>query len=216
MKKFITLLFALLTTGSVAQIEIKHGLLLGGGQGFVSGAGTNLNSDFWSGKATVSEIFTEYRYNALLGYKLRIKPTNGKTFYDIDASICLKNINYSIHPERIIPMEEDQVPIGIFNGGKRNFFTSLSLTYNYRTYKELYVGAGIAPLYCDDSDASNRKRRTSRRQVRIRFPVHRHLLFAQIRHSQFDERPAPDVRSHQRLATPIIHSLLKHNRYEIH
>lgn len=26
------------------------------------------------------------------GYKLRIKPSNGKTFYDIDASLSLKNI----------------------------------------------------------------------------------------------------------------------------
>ncbi|MDR1524561.1 MAG: hypothetical protein LBS79_04780 [Tannerella sp.] len=153
MKKILTLLLTLITTGGIAQVEIRHGLLLGGGRGFVSGAATNINPEFWDGMATVSEIFTKYRYNALLGYRLRIIPPNGKAFYDIDASVSFKNIEYSIWPERIILPEEPSV-LFFPMGGKRNFFMSLSLIYNRLIYKGLYVGAGIAPVYCDDRDPS--------------------------------------------------------------
>jgi hypothetical protein len=137
----IILIFTLLTTTAFAQVKLRHGLILGGGAGNINYAKL-ANSELWAEKGTVN-LFTDYKYNAMLGYKFRIKPLNRKTFFDIDIAASIRNIEYEIILKQDTPYLIPQ---------KANSYSSASLafSYNYQTHG-LYVGAGVEPAYYYDA-----------------------------------------------------------------
>jgi hypothetical protein len=141
----IILIFTLFTTTAFAQVKLRHGLILGGGGGNINYAKLT-NSELWAEKGTVN-LFTGYKYNAMLGYKFRIKPLNRKTFFDIDITAGIKRIEYWTS---LRPIEEQSNFYFIPN----NYYTcssaSLAFSYNYQTHG-LYVGAGVEPTYYYDA-----------------------------------------------------------------
>jgi hypothetical protein len=145
-QKFTFLLLALLSTTAFAQVKLKHGLLLGGGAGTVNYLKYTAGDDLWNGERTFDGFFTDYKYSGMLGYKFRIKPLNRKTFFDIDLIASTKRIDYSVSSKPVGEQPRDN--FYIVDEDYTYNSASLALGYNYQTYKGLYVGAGIEPLYC--------------------------------------------------------------------
>jgi hypothetical protein len=141
MKQIIILIFALLATNGVAQIELRHGLLTGGGKGTFTGA--EYRVDDWEGITKIVSAESRYKYSALLGYKFRISPVNGKSFFDADLTFGEKKIRYLIMPDW------ESWESGDFSvyGENRSYSISLALSYGYRLHKGLYIGAGVEPAY---------------------------------------------------------------------
>jgi hypothetical protein len=74
----------------------------------------------------------------MLGYKLRIKPQHQKSFFDVDLNLGVKNVKYRA------TWLTDELNKGHSSNISYNHI-SLSLSYNYKIYKGLYVGAGVEP-----------------------------------------------------------------------
>lgn len=149
MKQIIIFILALFATGSAAQMELIHGPLAGVGKGSISGAKYAVSDNVWQGITKIGLAESRYKYNALLGYKFRIKPLNGKSFFDMDLTFGEKKTGYLIQPDLTELWESLQpgTKVSFIYGENRSYGISLALGYSYRLYRGLYVGAGIAPGY---------------------------------------------------------------------
>jgi hypothetical protein len=130
-------------TGAAGQVELRHGLLLGGGRGSVCGIGYSDNGDEYT---AFDRGITDYQYNALLGYKLRFRGRENPLFFDTDIQVGLQKAEYSIFYKKT-----EATPDGAFiSFPTGNFFfcnLSVGLSVNYNLYKGLFVGAGVDPTY---------------------------------------------------------------------
>ena len=85
MAKFYFLMSLLFAVQSMPAQEWKHGLLLGGGMGYLSGVEYDYQR-FYDEKDIKADYFTgeiEYKMNFSLGYKFRIFPIQEPLFVDI-------------------------------------------------------------------------------------------------------------------------------------
>lgn len=74
---------------------------LGGGGGSINYARLVSDGDFGSGAQTNETLYTDYMYNAILGYRFRIKLSKKKTFFDIDLIVDMKRgILYNFNIEQ--------------------------------------------------------------------------------------------------------------------
>jgi hypothetical protein len=127
-----------------AQVQLKHGLLIGGGKGSISTkidpSYTNINGH------TVGYTDYKYKANVSLGYRFRLNQTaSPKTFLDIDVYAGTKSITDFVW----FQMPVDGIPIDAYGSSGTRLFTNFSIaaTYNYRIYKGLSAGIGIEPIF---------------------------------------------------------------------
>jgi hypothetical protein len=142
-KLFLVSSFIFLTQGIYAQ-TFKHGLLLGGGTGSLSGVSyraTNpVNEDykFVSGSSN-------YKFNATAGYKFRYSPSDSRLFYDVDLQAGLRIANLNVH---YLNTMNESVMDGVIHINDFIFCNaSLGLTANFKITKNLYAGAGLEPIW---------------------------------------------------------------------
>ena len=108
-----------------AQIS-KHGIVLNGGLGQVNST-IEKTGDSWE------EI--TYKFGASLGYRLRFKTPDHKSFhYDFDANIGVKSLK---------EISERWGAGYLING-----YFSVGGTANYSLIKNFNVGLGFEPTYC--------------------------------------------------------------------
>ena len=151
MKQLIIGILVLVATGTAAQVKIRHGLLMGTGKGSVNGAEYAVDDKVWNGVTKLQSAGSKYKYNAILGYKVRLEPSGSKSFFDMDMTFCEKKIMYSIFPdgkemESMTPGESTNLPLFLY-GEYRSYSIALALGFGYRLYRGLYVGAGAELTY---------------------------------------------------------------------
>ncbi|MDR2147429.1 MAG: hypothetical protein LBE91_13315 [Tannerella sp.] len=131
-----------------AQEKLQHGLLLGGGKGNIS---SPIDPSYIDGNGGhINGFYTNYLGNASLGYRIRINRIKvPKDFLDIDMNVNAK----AWKATEWYRFESSQIPeasgYGDFGMGGTSMMLcfSISSTYNYRIFKGLNAGIGIAPTY---------------------------------------------------------------------
>jgi hypothetical protein len=130
-----------------AQIELRHGLILGGGKGSLCDV-NYIQKGFGFEKATdvkITSASSSYKYNASAGYRFRMENRNkNKLFYDLDLSFAIKGGNYNMEGTFV----DENGDIWTFQDMPSSFsFIGFSIGFSagYKIYKGLYAGAGIEP-----------------------------------------------------------------------
>ena len=123
----------------ISAQTFKHGLLLGGGTGSISHIRYvmyDADEDFQLVRGSGA-----YKYNAVIGYKLRYAPLADRLFYDTDLQAGLRKAgssNYYKAPEGMgLYLDRSYVFCNV----------ALGLTANYKISKGLYAGVGVEPTY---------------------------------------------------------------------
>ena len=120
--------------------QVRHGLLFGAGIGFENLKMDTKSADYLNG----IRWNDEYDYNLHLGYRFRFEEAEkGKWFFDVDPLMRLQKLkSYTFYPE-----EKDKLYSEMsVETNDLNFQIALSVSANYKVFKELYVGAGIEPM----------------------------------------------------------------------
>jgi hypothetical protein len=152
----IVLIFAvfLLIQGVFAQ-QFKHGLILGGGGGNLNGVVFSFEKypEYINEKSGTDIEYSDYKFNASFGYKFRIDNDKRPFFVDMDLNVGMKKYKYAY--QHLMKDEESGYSMySGFSGNINVLFTSLNVVFNYKIYKGLYAGAGVAPsLYFDSNNS---------------------------------------------------------------
>ena len=119
--------------------QVRHGLLFGAGIGFENLKMDTKSADYLNG----IRWNDEYDYNFHLGYRFRFEEAEkGKWFFDVDPLMRLQKLkSYTFYPEKG-PKDYGDMSV---ETNDLNFQIALSVSANYKFFKELYVGAGIEP-----------------------------------------------------------------------
>ncbi|MDR0575088.1 MAG: hypothetical protein LBG96_13890 [Tannerella sp.] len=150
MKKLLSITGILMVSQCLCAQTLEHGFIINGGTGYFRDVELPL-------EGPVSEILKngghgdiDYKFHVELGYKLRIDNKAKPFFFDMDLSVGIKKYKYNyLALTEYDPENGDDESISSrysFVRGNLNLFTaSLNATFNYKIYKGLYAGAGIAP-----------------------------------------------------------------------
>jgi hypothetical protein len=149
MKRISMITLALCFIANVdAQTELKHGILVGGGKGFLQGMEYNKNIP------PNGEIYTEtlggnskYKNNFSIGYKLRFQKIGNPSFFDMDIQFGAKT-NHTYIDYECYYLRNDAKTFefpSTYEGNHTFYNFSVAATYNYKIYKKLYTGLGVEP-----------------------------------------------------------------------
>ena len=128
----------ILTQSINAQQKLTHGILLGAGGGSFSNVETFISDN------NVRRSLT-YKYNLLLGYKLKICDDAKPYFFDMNMSFGIKP--YDDYYYRKYDEEETSGGISAMFHTNNLMLLNLSFnsSFNYKIYKGLYTGIGLTP-----------------------------------------------------------------------
>jgi hypothetical protein len=160
MRKII-ILFAVIAhaAGLYAQIDIKSGLLLGGGR--ISSTYDAHAKYTWQARAEINS-----KLDAGIGYRFRLQPENKKFFVDLDLLAGTRIIESSYWPDYFQDyqdyFQETEISVNgsISSQSTHAYFQfSFNPTFNYNFYDGWYVGLGAEPMFYMASHTSIRNYR---------------------------------------------------------
>ena len=138
MKKILFLLCMFAAVSLSAQ-KIEFGALVGGGIGFPMQDSPNQ----WvlKNKQALNYNYThKLKGNALIGYRFRFSPAQGRSFYDLDLTAGLQNMK----SHETYPYYES---VALGRKEYSEFIVPLSITasWNYKFTEKFHAGVGVAP-----------------------------------------------------------------------
>ncbi|MDR2148220.1 MAG: hypothetical protein LBE91_17380 [Tannerella sp.] len=140
---FLIISFSVIIQCAFTQ-TLRHGLLLGGGKGYLSreiytANKFNTNFEFVSG-------IGKYKLNAMIGYKIRHTLSIDGLFFDTDFHVSVRSANIKIQYNS--PQNGPSISGGIHDNDFIFCNAVLGLTANYKIINNLYTGIGLEPTYC--------------------------------------------------------------------
>jgi hypothetical protein len=130
--------------GLYAQIDLRSGLLLGGGR--IASTYDAYAKYTYKAKAEINS-----KLDAGIGYRLRLRPENKKFFVDLDLTAGARVIESTYWPDYLSDYSFDTEITA--NGSMSSQIThvyfqlSFNPTFNYNFYDGWYVGLGAEPVF---------------------------------------------------------------------
>ena len=141
--KLVGVLFLTITSVFVSNSqEINHGLVLGGGLGFINGLKYDVNGRIDNIIKEGGDGGFSRKGGIFIGYKLRMSHPQNAFFYDLDLLVGGRLMKYSYYlgkspsPSANQFLPSEQVAL---------YSLSINPSINYRLWRGLYAGAGISP-----------------------------------------------------------------------
>ncbi|MDR1330854.1 MAG: hypothetical protein LBK07_01990, partial [Tannerella sp.] len=129
---FCAVLFA---HGARAQIELKSGLIVSGGESMYYDVIPRVSPE-----GDVPVLYGDRKFDVAAGYKFRLQPAGKRFFADLDIQAGYGQVRYENHYTSF----EDMNPL--LDRGKDNYLRlSLNPTFNCKVYDGWYAGLGVEP-----------------------------------------------------------------------
>jgi hypothetical protein len=147
MKKIIfSFVLICAVSSAYSQLQYKSGLILDWGKYSIHDFGFTTAAD-------VALFYSDaQKYNATVGYKLRLQPAAKRFFVDVDAKLGYKKVKFAYYADYWFSSASMPSFISTYN----YIQLSVNPTFNYTIYDGWYAGVGIEPTVYSVSEADQR------------------------------------------------------------